>query len=322
MLYFALILILMYKHLFGPVPSRRLGMSLGVDLVPHKVCSFNCIYCECGATTRLTTHRAEYVPYADVVRELAHYFEHHPDPEYITFSGAGEPTLHSDLGKVLDFAKKLRPGVPVAVLTNGSLFNDPEVREELSRADVVLPSLDAATGTAFKRINRPAAGLSVEEYIRGLAAFRKEFHGEIWLEVFILPGFNDDQENLLSLRKAIPAIQPDRIQLNTLDRPGVISGLRAATRDELEKISASLSPWNVEIVAPAGERHRIAAYRSDTESAILETISRRPCTADDIAKILGIHMNEVNKYLGVLEKDGKIETTRQERGTFYRIRKS
>ena len=297
-------------------------MSLGVDLVPHKVCSFNCIYCECGATTRLTSRRAEYVPFRDVVRELAHYFEHHPDPEYITFSGAGEPALHSDLGKVLDFIKKLRPDVPVAILTNGSLFNDPAVRKELSRADVVLPSLDAATEKAFKRINRPVANINMEDYIRGLADFRKDFPGEIWLEVFILPGFNDDQENLLSLKEAFAGIKPDRIQLNTLDRPGVIRGLRAATKSELEGIARNWDLDEVEIIASASERQHTIAYRKDTESAILQTISRRPCTADDIAQILGIHLNEVNKYLGTLEETGKIKTSIQERGVFYQISNS
>ena len=311
----------MYTHLFGPVPSRRLGMSLGVDLIPHKVCSLNCIYCECGATTKLTMDREEYVPVDDVLRELEHFFSVNPDPDYITFSGAGEPTLHSGLGRVLAFLKELRPGVPVAVLTNGTLFSDPEVRKDLLKADVVLPSLDAATDRALRKINRPRREFSIGSYIGGLVDFRQEFKGEIWLEVFILPDYNDDPENLSALKEAIVSIQPDRIQLNTLDRPGVIEGLRAATREELEKIESDWDLGKVEIVVPAAERKKETSYRTDVEGAIMETISRRPCTLEDIQKILGIHINEINKYLAALEQSGRIETTRQERGVFYQLKK-
>lgn len=320
----------MYKHLFGPVPSRRLGMSLGVDLVPHKVCSLNCIYCECGRTTKLTMERKPYVPVEGVMDELRHFFESNPDPDYITFSGAGEPTLNSELGRVLGYVKELRPDVPVAVLTNGTLFSDPHVRKEMMQADVVLPSLDGATEDAFRSINRPPKSFTVKQYIKGLVDFRKEFKGALWLEVFILPGYNDHADNIMALKEAIQSIRPDRIQLNTLDRPGVVDGLRAATRRELEQIVEDWdledSSWDgkvleVEIVVPASERHHTTAYRTDTEAAILETISRRPCTLEDIQQILGIHMNEINKYLGPLEEAGRIETTRQERGVFYQLKK-
>ena len=158
----------MFKHLFGPVPSRRLGMSLGVDLIPHKICSLNCVYCECGPTTKLTVERGQYVPVEEVLQELTDFFERHPDPEYITFSGAGEPTLHSEIGEVIGFIKELRPGVPVAVLTNGTLLSDPRLRAELMEADLVMPSLDAATEKTFRRINRPSRQTSLEQYVEGL----------------------------------------------------------------------------------------------------------------------------------------------------------
>jgi wyosine [tRNA(Phe)-imidazoG37] synthetase (radical SAM superfamily) len=319
----------MYKHLFGPVPSRRLGMSLGVDLVPHKVCSLNCIYCECGATTRLTTARDEYVPVEEVLEELNHFFGHHPDPDFITFSGAGEPTLNSRFGEVLSFIKREKPGIRTAVLTNGTLFSDPSVRRELLQADVVLPSLDAATNVAFRKINRPPNHLTADTYIAGLIEFRKEYRGEMWLEVFILPGYNDDPGNLAALRESIISLKPDRVQLNTLDRPGVIGGLRPATREELEKIvsewklngaDAGWEPEKVEIVAPAVRGHDEPSYRDDIENAIFETISRRPCTLEDIRDITGIHLNEINKYLASLEKSGRVVSTRQERGVFYKVR--
>ena len=307
----------MYKHLFGPVPSRRLGMSLGVDLIPHKICSFNCVYCECGRTTTHTNERKEYVPTDNVLKELKHFFANNPEPDYITFSGAGEPTLNSHLGDVLEFIKMNWPDIPVAVLTNGSLFGDINVRKELLKADVVLPSLDAATDRTFRKINRPFRNLDIDTYIQGLIDFRNEFQGEIWLEVFMLPGYNDDIDNLSALKESLVKIKPDRIQVNTLDRPGTVKNLRPATKTDLEQIVQYWKLKNVEIIAPPIERTDVKSYRTDVENAILETLSRRPCTIHDLEKILGIHMNEINKYLGVLEDGGKIETSRQERGVFY-----
>jgi len=308
----------MYKYLFGPVPSRRLGMSLGVDLVPHKVCSLNCVYCECGRTTKLTTQRSEYIPYNEVVREIGHYLKHNPEPDYFTFSGSGEPTLNSRIGDVLHFIKA-NSRVPVAVLTNGTLFYDEAVRAELLEADVVLPSLDAAEELAFRKINRPWHKLNIPEYIQGLVDFRKEYAGKIWLEVLIIPGLNDMEENLLALKEAFLKIQPDEIQLNTLDRPGAVGNIRAATRKELQDI---VNFWNlpqVKIIAAAPDRKKIVSYRDDTESAILETIKRRPCTLEDLHKILGLHINEINKYLDVLEEEKKIASVREKRGVFYKI---
>ncbi|MCG8411117.1 MAG: radical SAM protein [Bacteroidales bacterium] len=311
----------MYKHLFGPVPSRRLGMSLGVDLVPHKVCTLNCVYCECGATTNLTIERSEYVAYSEIVSELKAFFENNANPDYITFSGAGEPCLNINIGKVINYLKENHPDVPIAVLTNGSLLADKQVRGELLNADLVLPSLDAATNLAFKKIDRPDSNLDVDKYIQGLIEFSNEFKGTIWLEIMILPGFNDDIENLDLLKKAIVEINPLKVQLNTLDRPGVISKIRAATRLELQNIIDYWNLDNVEIIASSANRKDISSFRKDTENAIVETISRRPCTLEDLEKILGLHINEINKYLDVLDSDKKIETIRQERGIFYQIRK-
>ena len=311
----------MYKYLFGPVPSRRLGMSLGVDLVPHKVCTLNCVYCECGRTTTLTCERKEYVPVDEVLKELEHFFKNGLSFDYITFSGAGEPTLNSRIGDVLRFIKANRQDIPVAVLTNGTLLSDRDVRAELLDADLVLPSLDAASDLTLHKIDRPSQDLNVEKYIQGLVDFRKEFQGKIWLEVFILPGYNDTPVDLELLKKALGRIQPDRIQLNTLDRPGTVEGLRPASIAELREISAFLGFDNVEIIASVPERKKIKSYREDIENIIIETISRRPCTLDDLAKITGIHINEINKYLGVLEEEKTIETTRQARGLFYQKKK-
>lgn len=295
-------------------------MSLGIDLIPHKICTLNCVYCECGATTTMTDERKEYVPVDEVYGELQDFFLNNADPDYLTFSGAGEPTLHKHIGEVIAFVKNLRPHIPVAVLTNGTLFGDPSVRKELMLADLVLPSLDAAHDLALRRINRPRRSFKAADYVDGLMQFSREFKGKIWLEILILPGYNDGQQNLEALKEAVKQINPDRIQLNSLDRPGTVEGLLPARMSQLQEISDFLEMKQVEIIAPPEERKHEKSYRSDVENAILETISRRPCTLSDLEQILGLHVNEINKYLGVLEECGKVEAIQQERGTFYQTR--
>lgn len=293
-------------------------MSLGVDLVPRKVCSLDCVYCEVGKTTKLTTARMEYVPFNKVRDELIHFFNNNPDPDYVTFSGSGEPTLNIRIGDVLRFIKQLKPGLPVAVLTNGTLLSDKNVRKEIQDADIVLPSLDAATKGVFDSINRPASGLDIEKHIEGLVDFRNEYKGKIYLEIFILPGYNYEENELKKLRKAVLRIKPDAIQLNTLDRPGTVSDLSAATRQQMEKIIEEWDLPGMEIIAAAPKRKEIQSYRNDAEEAIMGMIARRPCTIDDLSKTLGIHISEINKYLDVLESEKKIRSVRQNRGVFYK----
>ena len=306
----------MYKHLFGPVPSRRLGISLGIDLIPKKVCSLNCVYCEVGKTTNLTLERKEYVPYTEVINELKDYLGKKTAPDYITFSGSGEPTLNSRIGDIITFIKQ-QTNIPVAVLTNGTLLNDPQVRKELLPADLVLPSLDAAITLSFKKINRPHKSIDLQEYINGIAEFSKEYKGQLHLEILFLPGYNDTKEDFDALKAAILKINPDLVQLNTLDRPGVVKDLQPMSHQQLREIVEYWGLPNVEIIAKAPSRKKIASYRKDIENVILETIMRRPCTADDLQNMLGLHINEINKYLDVLEDEGKIKTKREERGVFY-----
>jgi len=310
----------MYKYLFGPVPSRRLGMSLGIDLIPKKVCSLNCVYCEVGKTTKLTTDRLEYVKYDKVIDELKDFMSDKPKIDYITFSGSGEPTLNSRIGEILNFIKENYPDVKTAVLTNGTLLSDKNLRKELLKADVILPSLDAVGQEAFEKINRPAPELSLQNYIQGLIDLRKEYEGKIWLEVLFLKDYNDSEDELMRLKEVIDKIKPDSIQLNTLDRPGTEEGLIPLSKDELQHIVDFWDFDNVEIIASQLQRTNISSYNGNVESAILETIARRPCTLDDLHRLLGIHVNEINKYLGTLESEGKITTQSLERGVFYELK--
>ena len=309
-----------YNTLFGPVPSRRLGISLGVDLVPMKTCTLNCIYCECGKTSLLTMERKEYVSFETVKRELTHYLAHHARPDYITFSGSGEPTLNSKIGEVIHFLKDRVPDVPVAVLTNSTLFPQKQVRFDIKNAEVVIPSLDAATEKIFNKINRPPPHLYVDTIIDGLIRFRKEYSGKLWLEVFIIPGTNDTATELNALKLVIGKIKPDQVHLNTLDRPGSVSTLRTASREELEHVLDVFEMENASIVADPPEHKALIAYRKDTAAAILGTIARRPCTSKDLSEILGLRVKEVEAYLKSLKLDEKITVVKQKRGLFYQLK--
>ena len=308
-----------YNYLFGPVPSRRLGLSLGVDLVPMKTCTLNCIYCECGKTSHLTLERDEYVSFEDVIKELTHYLENHARPDYITFSGSGEPTLHLKIGDVIHFLKDRVPDIPVAVLTNGTLFFQKQVRKDVKDAAVVIPSLDAATKEIFNKINRPSSQLILDGIIDGLIQFRKEYRGNLWLEIFIIPGLNDSTHELEALKRTIKKIKPDQVHLNTLDRPGTVPTLRPASREELEHVLQIFQMENAVIIADPPDREALLVYRKDAESAILGTIARRPCTLKDLSEILGLPADEVNTHLASLVTVGKIKSVKQQRGLFYRL---
>ena len=208
------------KYLFGPVASRRLGRSLGVDIVPLKVCSQNCIYCQLGINADTTIDRREYVDIDEVLAELKSAVDDGLQADYITLTGSGEPTLNSRLGDIIDGIRKITE-VPVAILTNANLFSDPQVRAACAKADVVSPSLDAGDAESFKKMNRPHESINFNTFVEGLCVFRQEYAGQIWLEVFFCQGVNTSDEQVEKMRAIIERIAPDRIQLNTSVRPTV-----------------------------------------------------------------------------------------------------
>ncbi len=308
-----------YRHLFGPVPSRRLGASLGVDLVPHKVCSMDCVYCECGATTQLTLERAEYVPTAEVLAEIDDCLAAIPRPDYVTFSGSGEPTLHSGIGTVVRHLKD-RWNVPVALLTNASTLSRPDVREEIRPVDLVVPSLDAARSDAFQRINRPHPDLRCEDIVAALEIFRSEYNGKIWLEIFVVEGVNTEAAEVEALRLAVARIRPDKVQLNALDRPGTEAWVGKPATAVLESLAAALGHPDVELVTRFRSRAEAGAFRADLAEAILEMVSRRPCTLEDLSASFGLRPAEARKYLDILEAEGRVRAELGGRGVFFRAR--
>jgi wyosine [tRNA(Phe)-imidazoG37] synthetase (radical SAM superfamily) len=296
---------MMVKHVFGPVASRRLGISLGVDIIPYKTCSLDCIYCECGRTTNLTLQRKHYFAPQIVLDEIKEIIASEKHIQYITFSGSGEPTLNKDIGEIIAGIKAMT-SIPIAVLTNGTLLYLKEARDEIIDADVVLPSLDAVSPGIFSRINRPHPALDINDIIQGLVDLKREFKGEIWLEIFIARGINDSVEELANLYRAVKKIQPHRVQLNSLDRPPAVEGTQPAGLETLERIQEQWGDLTVDIIKRIRQREEIAAFSFNLENNILNTIKRRPLTIDDLETLTGKNRLEIFKYIDVLEKEKKV----------------
>jgi wyosine [tRNA(Phe)-imidazoG37] synthetase (radical SAM superfamily) len=305
------------KYLFGPVPSRRLGLSLGVDVVPYKVCSFDCLYCQVGKTTESTIERKEYIPVNEVLEQLKERIKSGLHADYITLSGSGEPTLNSKIEKLIDGIKKLT-NIPVAVLTNGTLLFDADVRRAVCKADLVLPSLDAGSEEVFRKINRPCKEITLARLIDGLCALRSDFEGQIWLEVFIINRINTDKAELEKIKQLISKIKPDRVQLNTAVRPTVEKGITGSGKRQMEEIAEFLG-GKCEIIADFTKKIENEDIKA-TEQQVLEMLQRRPCSLDDICSGLGIHRNEATKYTSHFQNAGIIETEKRGEKLFFKAK--
>ena len=305
------------KHVFGPVASRRLKRSLGVDLIPYKTCSFDCIYCEVGTTTDLTVERDEYIPCEAILADVEAYLhEFTSPPDYITLGGSGEPTLHSKIGTIICEIKRMTD-IPVAVLTNGSLLYQDEVAEALKNADVVLPSLDAAGDAAFQRICRPHPSLAIDTIIRALKTFRRSYEGEVWLEILLCRGINDVPHEIARLKDVVAQIDPHKVQLNTVDRPPPEEAVYPLTGNELADIQRVFGP-KAEIVAKAGDEVT-GAGSPDGTMRIVEHLKRRPETSEDLSKALRLDKDEVTDILDTLEKEGTIHKRLFDGRCYYHI---
>jgi wyosine [tRNA(Phe)-imidazoG37] synthetase (radical SAM superfamily) len=330
------------KFLYGPVASRRLGLSLGVDIVPFKVCTLDCVYCQLGKTTEKTVERAEYAPPEKILVELKEKLAGSLRADFITVGGSGEPILNSRLGEIIDGVKKITD-IPVAVLTNGTLLYKPDVRKDCAKADVVLPSLDAGDKRTFEQVNCPHKDILIENLIAGLCDFRNEYAGQIWLEVFLVEGLNTGAEQVARLKNAIERIRPDKVHLNTAVRPTAHTGIKKVGLEELEAIATNLG-GNCEVVAdfpPARYGERISTHAPDavesttrrrTSSScdslpngdydklgtLLSMLKRRPCSLNDICSSLCVHRSEALRYVTALQRQGMVDCFEKDGVTFFK----
>jgi len=305
-----------YSWVFGPVPSRRLGRSLGIDLVPFKTCSYDCIYCQLGRTTNKTIEKKEYAPLLDVLAEVYRKIDEGVQLDYITLSGSGEPTLYSKIDDLI-LAIKEKTNIPLAILTNGSLLWDIKVREALQDADLVIPSLDAGDSTVFGRVNRPHAKISFENMLEGLVEFRNGFSGQLWLELFLVGGITGIASEFEKLLPSINRIQPDRIQLNTVIRPPAEEIAIPVSEDLMHRFAQILGN-KAEVIADFDHVHEQMDFKASRET-ILNLLRRRPCSLMEIVQGLGVHPSEVLKYLDDLLGDGIITALARNGSTFYRV---
>jgi wyosine [tRNA(Phe)-imidazoG37] synthetase (radical SAM superfamily) len=300
--------------LYGPVPSRRLGLSLGIDIVPSKVCTLDCIYCQVARTTNLTTQRKPYIPASLIIDQLTERLQEPLQADFITLAGSGEPTLNSELPQIITAIKQITK-IPVALLTNGTLFHLPNVRAECLNTDVVMPSLDAADDVTFSRINRTHPDISIKMLIDGLIAFRSEFKGKIWLEIFLIEGINTDPSQIEKLKNAVEKIEPEKIHLNTAVRPTVDPGVRKLSPERIRTIAAQFGP-NAEVIADF-HNHHTHTISIPGPKDVLSMLKRRPCTLKDISSGLSITKEQAQEHISRLKQKKLIRTQKKDSQTFF-----
>ncbi|MDA8162364.1 MAG: radical SAM protein [Desulfobacteraceae bacterium] len=293
------------KYCFGPVPSRRLGLSLGVDILPLKTCNLNCIYCELGPGAKYTCERGDYAPVELIKRDLESAVSGAGEFDTLTFTASGEPTLHLRLGEMLSFAKTLTDR-PLAVLTNATLLSDPAVREELAQADILLPSLDSVIPGRFRKINRPAPCVRIEGVIDGLIKLKKETGAVMWLEVLFVRGVNDLDEDVVALKEAIAAIRPDKVQINTVSRPPAERWPAPVSEERLYEIRRKLG-CTAEVIADFKRPPLPENTGAATEAGIVNILIRRPLTFEDILIFTGMDAGMLKETLEGMERSGTIK---------------
>lgn len=305
------------KYIFGPVPSRRLGVSLGIDLLKAKICSFDCIYCEVGPTGNKTMLRAEYVPAEDVLAELREYLiENHNNLDFITFSGSGEPTLHSRIGYIIREIKKMTD-IPVCVLTNATLMTNPEVRAEISAADLVIPSVDAVSPELVEAVNKPLPGFDMQKIIRAIKQFKIEYTTHIWLEILLCSGINDTDEEFAKFVEIVKYINPDKVQINTVARPSMAYEAHPVSESRIRQL-ADLIGEKADIIQPFKKRREAVNNRSG-DQLIISLLRIRSCHFDEISRATGLAKQQLNKLLDELSLKGMITKTEFKGLTYYKI---
>ena len=294
------------KRVFGPVLSKRLGNSLGIDVIPHKTCSYNCIYCQLGSEENTITDLTNYYSVDEIIYELKEALLNNKNIDYITFTGSGEPTLYKDLKKLIYEIKQITD-IPVCIITNGSLLYKQEMRSNLLLADLIIPSLDAGNEETFKLIDNPNKEINFDKMVEGLIEFKKVFKGEYWLEIFLLKDINDNEDELDDIIKIVKKIKPDRIQLITATRRVANEKAKALSDEELKKIKKYFnSKCDIEIDIPNISENHKGNTRILTEEDIVNFLIRQPDTAYIIAKSFNENERKVKELLDLLIKKNKV----------------
>jgi len=309
-------------RIYGPVPSRRFGLSLGVDIVPHKVCSHDCIYCQLGPTDRLTSEPEEFYSIDEIMADVEEALGDCGPLDVVTLAGSGEPTLYSKLGELID-RLKAACDAPVLLITNGALLWRAKVAAAALKADILAPSLDAGDEETFRRVNGPPPDITFELFLRGLRAVTNAHPGEVRLEVMLIKGVNDSDESIAAIARILPTLRFDRIDVNTPVRPPVPErGALPCDEGTLARALAAFGPKAAPIGKfgdrPRGHAARVRAF-DDRDKDVRETLMRRPCTLDDLAASLSMHRHEIVKILEKLSAAGLVEERKSGDAVYYSV---
>jgi radical SAM domain protein len=278
---------------FGPINSRRFGMSLGIDLSPkQKSCNFDCVYCELSGAK--TVNAIQDPPsIEEILVALKDTLRTHQNIDVITLTANGEPTLYPYLQELINEVNNLKGCSKTLILSNGSGVCDPKICEALKGLDIVKFSLDSAVQSTFKKIDRNKSGIEVNEFIKAMAKFRKEFKGELVLEILVVAGFNDKEEEFIALNEAINDIAPHRVDIGTIDRPPAYN-VKGVDAKKLEELAKQISGVPVNIV----KAHKIEQKYNYSEDEILEMLRRRPQTIANVEENFSEHSKQIlNKLL-------------------------
>lgn len=291
------------KYVYGPVPSRRLGESLGVSPIPKKTCNYSCIYCQLGRTNKLSNKRMEFFKVSEIIDELKIYLDHEAEFDVITIVGEGEPTLYLKIGELICKIKELT-SKPVAVITNGALLYDKTVQDELSEADIVLPSLDAYDENTFKIINRPYGKLDFLKCYNGLVEFSNNYKGELWLEIMLIDEINNNKDSLIKLKSLISKIKYDRLYINTPIRPPAEGYVKAVSSESIEMAIEILGGISIENLVSVGFVSKV----KDDYEAVLSIIGRHPMNQFEIVSFLNSRKcKDADSILERLNQDKDID---------------
>ena len=300
-----------YRHLFGPVHSRRLGLSLGIDLVPWKTCSFDCVFCQAGRTTVHTLDRRAYVPIAEIAQEFGRWQTEDGRADHITLAGSGEPTLHTRFGDVLDMVRGCCR-IPTVLMTNSSLFSLPEVRAAACRADTVKASLSAWDQASFEQVNRPPPELGFARVLGGLRDFRNAYAGRLWIEVFLVDGVNDRPADVVRIATLVQSLHPECVHLNTVVRPPAEADAHAVPAARLQALAALFTPAGEVVASPPLHEQVQATARADepagasamSDEALLSLIRRHPCSLPQLAEAAGSPVDAMEARMARLVSSG------------------
>lgn len=305
-----------YKYLYGPVPSRRMGLSVGVSPIPKKYCNYSCIYCQLGRTNNLANNREEFYDTSEILKEFEEYLRENIEFDVITIVGEGEPTLYKNIQELI-IGLKEKTSKPVAVITNGSLLYEKEVRNALNHADIVLPSLDAYDEESFKRINRPFGKIKFQEVFDGLVMFSKEYKGQLWLETMIIKDVNDSEELLLKMKETLNNLNYDRLYINTPVRPPAEDWVQQASDESIQLAVKILNGVSIDMLKSEG-------FYSEEENdydAILSIIRRHPMNQFEINSFLNTrNCKNINEIFEKLSMNDNVEIVNYKGYNTYRLK--